>query len=236
MATRYLSDRVPNVTGCVYLARCKINQKVYAGKTTHRLSDRIYNHTAESARNNRRPFCLAVNEYGVASFDWIVLFHGGTEGQLCEFEKYFIRLYESQNPDIGYNVSDGGDGALGCKRSAETLRLHRVNDTRHTYGGETLTVREWADKCGLRECTMRARLKKWPIEKAVSVKFKHRHKKGATRYNAMKYEANGMSMTLPQWSEFLGTGKTTLDNRLKKRGTERALTTPLRKKRKKNAC
>lgn len=39
--------------------------------------------------------------------------------------------------------------------------------TRHTCNGKSLTIREWAEKLGYRECTIYERLKKYPIEIAL---------------------------------------------------------------------
>ena len=39
--------------------------------------------------------------------------------QMDELEKFFIRTLESQDPDIGYNITAGGRGALGYKHTDE---------------------------------------------------------------------------------------------------------------------
>ena len=52
----------------------------------------------------------AILKYGISNFVKDVIEHCETLEVLNDREKYWICKFDSRNPDIGYNISEGGDG------------------------------------------------------------------------------------------------------------------------------
>lgn len=53
---------------------------------------------------------LAVNKYGKENFRKDILEFCDSRKILNEREKFWIKLLRTQDPKIGYNIADGGDG------------------------------------------------------------------------------------------------------------------------------
>lgn len=71
---------------------------------------------------NNKHFYNSINKYGWDNFQHIVLFENLTENEAKLLEQCYIALYDTTNQDRGYNISTGGEGGNGCKRSEETRK------------------------------------------------------------------------------------------------------------------
>lgn len=65
-------------------------------------------------------FWHAIEKYGWDNIAHQVISTGLTGEEAKQSEKELIRLHETRDHLHGYNLTDGGDGISGCKRSAET--------------------------------------------------------------------------------------------------------------------
>lgn len=89
-----------------------INGVVY--KTTNNINGKIY--IGKSCMNNfkylgsGKYINYALNKYGKKNFTKIIIDIANSTQELNEKEKFWIKFYESRNPDIGYNLTKGGDG------------------------------------------------------------------------------------------------------------------------------
>ena len=107
----------------VYAHRNKLNNKVYIGITSQLLRERWRN---GNGYKGSRHFCSAIKKYGWDNFSHEVLFENLTKDEACEKEIEMIQLYESTNPDYGYNISKGGDKVMsGYHISEETKQKIR---------------------------------------------------------------------------------------------------------------
>lgn len=99
----------------IYKVTNTINNKVYIGKTTRQLNERIIGHY-DSAKytNSQTNFHRALMKYPKDVFLWEELDTAETDEQLNELEKCYIEKYNSFN--AGYNMSIGGTGGLTYKR------------------------------------------------------------------------------------------------------------------------
>lgn len=114
--------------GLVYLATNLVNGKVYVGITTRQLSARIGEHIYDSfTENGHSPtyFHKAMAKYGIENFKFTVLeevertsFDDMRE-QLYALEQKYISEYQSNNKNVGYNLTDGGDGITGYRMTLE---------------------------------------------------------------------------------------------------------------------
>ena len=92
----------------IYMHRNKINNKVYIGQTVQDyLQDRWKN---GKGYKTCYYFYNAIQKYGWDNFEHIVLEQNEnwTQEELNNKEKYYIAKYKSNNPEYGYNITDGG--------------------------------------------------------------------------------------------------------------------------------
>jgi len=110
----------------IYAIRNKTNGKVYIGKTERSLNRRWKQHLCEANRGMGFRLHRAIRKYGADAFTVSLLSTAATRDQLKELERDFIVKYCSINPNLGYNLTDGGDGLGGFKHSTETRQRMRV--------------------------------------------------------------------------------------------------------------
>lgn len=115
--------------GCVYVARNRINNKRYVGKTLSTLSLRIQRHFATARRGRGgMAFAKALVKYGEAAFEWTAVFESDDNLQLCDVEKQMVAALQTKGP-LGYNLTDGGDGSSGFNMPESTRDKIRVAAT-----------------------------------------------------------------------------------------------------------
>ena len=104
----------------IYKATNKINGKIYIGQTTQTLSRRISNHKSDALlkKINTR-FASAIRNYGIENFEFEEIDSANTKEELNRKEKYWIKKYESNKSDIGYNETDGGIDADTYKNKSD---------------------------------------------------------------------------------------------------------------------
>ena len=86
------------------------SNKVYIGITSKTLNERArYN---GCGYDRCIYFAKAINKYGWENFTSEILAQDLTEDEAKRLEKYYIKLYDSTNPEKGYNISAGGQGNL----------------------------------------------------------------------------------------------------------------------------
>lgn len=107
---------------------------------------------------------------------------------------------------------------------------------RFTYAGQSKTLRQWSDDCGVNFYTLRNRIRKgWTIEEALTTstrKKKPKPTRASERKKRELYEHNGERLTLAEWSERTGIPRNTIYIRIKRRRwtVDKALTTPTQKR------
>ena len=105
----------------IYKFTNKLNNKVYIGKSVN-VERRIKRHLREFKYENIQCyFYRAIRKYGIENFDYEIICECKKEN-LDEMEKYYIHLYNSNNLKYGYNMTEGGDGALGTHCTEENRK------------------------------------------------------------------------------------------------------------------
>lgn len=99
----------------IYKTTNKLNGKIYIGQLTL-INKKDYLGSGVHLKN-------AVEKYGKENFTREVICECLTQEELNEKEKYWIAHFNATNPDIGYNICDGGRGASGFKHSEETRSI-----------------------------------------------------------------------------------------------------------------
>lgn len=91
----------------VYIAKNIVNNKVYIGITKRTLEKRIYEHLYSSNIPDKYltiRFYNSIRKYGKENIKWDILYECSSIEELLKKEEYFIRLYDSTNPEKGYNM------------------------------------------------------------------------------------------------------------------------------------
>lgn len=104
-----------------------INQKIYIGQTTKSI-DNYY--------GSGKIINKALLKYGKSNFKVEILDYCKNKEELNEREKYWILLLNSTDHNIGYNISDGGQGGnlgedVSIKKSKSLKEFFRKNPDSH---------------------------------------------------------------------------------------------------------
>ena len=117
-------------TYTIYRATNKINGKVYIGFTAH-WPQRIngHNYDRRYGNANNKAFYNAINKHGWEAFEWNAIYQSHDfEHTLTVMEPHFInenRSWVGFDDCNGYNITLGGEGTTGWKRSSELVESHR---------------------------------------------------------------------------------------------------------------
>lgn len=103
---------------CVYKYTNIYNGKVYVGQTKRTLEERAL---GGRGYNGSRVFYNAICEYGWQSFEGEILEDGLTRNEAGEREQYYIRLYQSNDSQFGYNVNSGGASSYMSDESKKVI-------------------------------------------------------------------------------------------------------------------
>ena len=102
---------------CIYIIKNFANGKLYIGKTQREGSaqevaaKRFQEHINESFNPNKPPYnyCIsrAIRKWGKQNFDYAILAENVPEEDILLVEAHYIDLYNTTDPDVGYNTSSG---------------------------------------------------------------------------------------------------------------------------------
>ena len=105
----------------VYVHINKTNGKRYVGITRQEPEKRWQNGLGYKYNNNTY-FWNAIKKYTWDGFEHIILEEGLTFDDAKKKERYYIKLFNSNLCEYGYNLTLGGDGFLGMQRPEETRK------------------------------------------------------------------------------------------------------------------
>lgn len=91
----------------IYKITNLINNKIYIGLTTCTLKERWQNHKG-CVKKDPRHLYRSMRKYGIENFKIEVVEETDSLEKLAQLEDYYINLYDSRNPNVGYNLSAGG--------------------------------------------------------------------------------------------------------------------------------
>lgn len=120
----------------VYKHTSPVN-KVYIGITSQKPEDRWLN--GNNYKGNKH-FNSAIKKYGWNNFKHEILFENLTEQEAKDKEIELITLYDSTDPDKGYNLSSGGEGYKLSKD--EVIERALLREAKKSNGGKSSTLEE----------------------------------------------------------------------------------------------
>ncbi len=117
----------------IYKITNTINLKLYMGLTTVSLKERWSGHRAAANNGTNRHLYNSMRYYGIDKFKIEEIDQAKTLQELGEKERYYIKLYETQNPDKGYNLTAGGERNQYDANPRARLSLDEVIQVREIY-------------------------------------------------------------------------------------------------------
>jgi len=104
----------------IYKITNLVNNKIYIGQT---------NGNRKNYLGGGKILKLAFKKYGRCNFKKEIIIEGEFNRLLTdELEKHYIKLYNSTNKKVGYNLENGGEGHPGKKHTNETkLKISIAN-------------------------------------------------------------------------------------------------------------
>jgi len=103
--------------------------KTYIGQTCKTVEQRLKGHLADAKRHSHLPFHRAILKYGFDALVVSILSEHPTKVSADIAEIHFIAEMRTQDPAIGYNLANGGQGGGAHRQphSAETKqKLSRI--------------------------------------------------------------------------------------------------------------
>lgn len=116
----------------IYCHRNKITNKAYIGQTsctpyTKRWTGR------GSPYEKCRYFQNAINKYGWENFEHFILMTNLTKTQANYYEELFISLFNTINPNIGYNIAKGGNNHSHCEETKKLISKHHADFSKEKH-------------------------------------------------------------------------------------------------------
>ncbi len=103
-----------------YLVTCLVSGKRYVGITSGSVERRWRWHITDSKRRTGSALWAAIRKYDAPAFSTEAIACSGTLSGILDTERLLIAQYGTFAPH-GYNLTLGGEGAVGVKHSAESV-------------------------------------------------------------------------------------------------------------------
>lgn len=121
----------------IYMAKNKINNKIYIGQTIKSLNSRFKSHL-----RGKTYFDNSLRKYGINNFEINIIDSASTIQELNQKEEFWIKKYNSIVPN-GYNILYGGKNSKGHHRSESTkykLRIANLGKKHTKLSKEKMSV------------------------------------------------------------------------------------------------
>jgi group I intron endonuclease len=128
----------------IYKITNKKNNKVYIGLTTCTLEYRWGRHVTESKNpNNNKHLYKSMRKYGLDEFK-IEIIEDGIDDfkELGEKERFYIKQYNSTDPNFGYNLTPGGERNQWDSNPSAKLTFEDVYEIREIYSQKIYSLSE----------------------------------------------------------------------------------------------
>ena len=106
----------------VYIVQNVVNGKCYVGQTIRDLDAYLRSDVTRALKRtkDRKPYLYAaIRKYGAENFTIRCIHKCADKAEMDRAEKAYIKLFGTRDPELGYNLTDGGDGVIGAIRTDE---------------------------------------------------------------------------------------------------------------------
>ena len=120
----------------IYKITNKINNKLYIGQTIRPVEQRFQRHVNDAINNKLDThFARAIRKYGKENFIIEIIDIASTQEELTQKEYYWINIYDTANPKIGYNETNeqykcGGNTYLSKTDSEMLIIEEKIRQTK----------------------------------------------------------------------------------------------------------
>lgn len=101
------------------------------------MEDRWKSHLNAAKSGSTYRFHQALRKHGEDAFEYVILESCVNADELVDTERRLICLFGTKNYALGYNMTDGGEGASGRVISEETRERHRQAQRGKKHSEET---------------------------------------------------------------------------------------------------
>ena len=119
----------------IYAITNTVNGKVYIGQHSGDNLQAYFRMNLQYAKSKatHKPYLYsAMRKHGANSFVCTSLVQPINKEQMDALESFFIKVLETRDPEIGYNLTDGGDGV----KSGPFTEEHKANLSKARLGKE----------------------------------------------------------------------------------------------------
>ena len=111
----------------IYMVRNKINNKIYFGQTSQKGGfDRRYKNNFPNRTHNQH-IKRAIEKYGWDNFEVVKEFDKAEDiDELNALEDLYIKMWNTTNPNYGYNKKSGGNVCIFTEETIEKLKQAKV--------------------------------------------------------------------------------------------------------------
>jgi group I intron endonuclease len=122
------TETVPEKVGdfIIYKVTNLVNEKIYIGQTIHTIQRRKREHINNARGGSSMALYRAMRKYGTDNFVFEPICYCTSREEASSKEIEMIKLLNSKARHVGYNMTDGGEGANGCHPSEETRAKMRA--------------------------------------------------------------------------------------------------------------
>lgn len=166
----------------IYCIKNKLNNKNYIGYTSKTIEKRFQTHIKNAKKKVNRRLYDSMNHHGYENFEITEIDFCYDKTKAEELESWYVYLYDSKNPDNGYNMTWGGDGGntmLEWSEEQKKILYQKQKEKREKtflekYGVTSPTKLDW----------VREKLSK--IHKGKTLDINHKNKISNTIKNKIK--------------------------------------------------
>ena len=122
------------IYGIIYKATLKFDGRVYIGQTIKHLGRRIAEHKHSSKNPKYNHFRGAIKKYGFENFEWEIIKECPSKEQLDSQEILFIELFDSTNPEKGFNLKSGGSYGKHTEETKKIISEGKIAEKNAMFG------------------------------------------------------------------------------------------------------
>lgn len=112
------------VYGVIYLVINKVNNKIYVGQTVGSFQDRYKGDIAKNTHNDH--LRRSIEKYGIDNFYIVEEYKVAySQEELDYLEDWYITIYDTINPSMGYNKRGGGSNGRLSEESKQKMSESR---------------------------------------------------------------------------------------------------------------
>lgn len=172
-------------------------------------------------------FSNTIKKYGWDNFRHEVLFENLPEDQACAKEQALIKLFNTTNPKLGFNLTTGGEH-YECseetkqKHSVSMIKINRVsyNQIYQLYIIENKTMQECANTLGFKTRKSIAKLlKKYNLKK---VNYQANYQCICISKQELAHQYSELNRTVTECAKYFNCGRSTLRSYLNKYNLDRS--------------